>query len=429
MIRVLLVSVLLAAAPLQGAVRLAPELRQLYEDLHRYPELSFQERNTAKRLAQELRKAGVKVSEGIGGFGVVGILENGPGPVLLLRADSDALPVREETGLPFASQVTQLDGSGRKVPVMHACGHDVHMTVLVGTVLALQKQRYLWQGTLVLVVQPAEERGQGALQMLRDGLFEKFPRPAYNLALHVAADMPTGTVGYTPGYAFANVDTVDITLFGEGGHGAAPHKAKDPIVLAAQLVLALQTIVSREVAPNESAVVTVGSIQSGTQHNVIPQEATLQLTVRSYGPEVRAQILSAIQRISKGLASAAGTAEPRVSILETYTPSVYNDPALSERAAGTLAKSLGSDRVQKIPPVMVGEDFGRYGLVEPRIPSLIFWLGSIENSQFQEALAGKRKLPTLHASQYRPDPDPTIDTGIRAMTALVNDLLAPTGAR
>jgi len=261
--------------------------------------------------------------------------------------------------------------------------------------------------------------------MLQSGLFRKFPRPNFNLALHVSADLPSGMVAYTPGYAFANVDTVDITVYGEGGHGAAPHKTRDPVVLSPQLVLVLQTIVSREVAPSESAVVTVGSIHGGTQHHVIPNEVTLQLSVRSYGPKLRGQILAAIKRISAGLAATAVTREPSVSILDLYTPSVYNDPGLSERAARILSTSLGAEQVEKIHPVMVGEDFGRFGLAKLRIPSLIFWLGSVEASHYREAQAGKRKLPTLHSSQCIPDPDPTIETGVRAMTSLVYDLMGP----
>jgi amidohydrolase len=412
--------------------RAETNLYQLYEQLHQNPELSFQEEKTTERMARELKKAGAEVTERWGGFGVVGLLKNGKGPVLMIRADADGLPVLEETGKAFASRVTQKDKEGRVVPVMHACGHDVHMTVLLGTLHELQKKRDQWQGTVVFVVQPAEERGQGALNMLKAGLFEKFPRPDYNVALHVSADLPAGRVAYTPGYAFANVDTVDIKVFGEGGHGAAPHRTKDPIVLASQLVLALQTIISREIAPNNPAVLTVGSIHGGAQHNVIPNEVQLQLTVRSYAPEVRTQILDAIKRISRGLGLAAGLPEqklPQVSILETYTPSVYNDPALTERFAATLGRTLGSAQVEKVPPVMVGEDFGQYGLVQPRIPGLIYWLGSVNGTAFQEATRQGKSLPTLHSSTYIPDAKPTIDTGVKAMTAVALDLLQITSRK
>jgi hippurate hydrolase len=343
----------------------------------------------------------------------------------MLRADSDALPVREETGLPYASKVTQIDSEGRKVPVMHACGHDMHMTVLVGTVDKLLTEKNRWRGTLVLLVQPAEEKGLGALQVLNDGLFKRFPRPQYNLALHVAADLPAGSFGYTSGYAFANVDTIDIKVRGEGAHGAAPHQSKDPIVLSAQLITALQTIMSRELSPRESAVLTVGSIHGGTQHNVIPNEVSLQLTVRSYGEATRMQLLNAIERTTQGLATAGGYPKAEIKVLESYTPSVYNDPGLTERAAKVLSQTFGPERVQAIPPALVGEDFARYGLVEPRIPSLIFWLGSVAPEQFARSQKEGIKLPTLHSGHFSPDVPRTLDAGVSALTTLVYDLLPP----
>lgn len=413
----------LIAALWLAAASVEPDLKQLYEELHQKPELSFQEKNTSARLAEELRKAGATVTEKVGGYGVVGVVKNGPGPTIMIRTDSDALPILEETGKPYASRVTQIDGEGKTVPVMHACGHDIHMTVLVGTLRALLREKDKWQGTLVLVVQPAEERGQGALKMLKDGLFQKFPRPDYNLALHVAAELPAGRAAYTPGYAMANVDTVDIKVFGEGGHGASPHKTKDPVVLASELVLALQTIVSRELSPTQPAVVTVGSIHGGTQHNIIPSEVNLQLTVRSYGPESRAQILAAIKRISRGLGIAAGLPDnklPQVSVLETYTPSVYNDPQLTERVAKVLRATLGPDKVVEAPPVMVGEDFGQYGLQDPKIPGVIYWLGSIDAETFKSG----KKLPVLHSSTYIPDAMPTVEAGIKSMTAVALDLFS-----
>lgn len=418
-----LISTHLLAA--EDSSKLRAPLLQLYEHLHSHPELSLKENETAKLLASELRKLGLKVQERFGGTGVVAVYSNGEGPNILIRADSDALPIAEETGLAYASHRHQLDSSGMDVPVMHACGHDVHMTVLMGTVEKLLQQKDQWHGTLIVVLQSAEEKGMGALQLLDAGLYQKFPRPHYNIALHVAADLPAGQVGYTSGYAMANVDSVDITVYGEGGHGAAPQKTKDPIVLASQLVLALQTIVSREIPPTEPAVVTVGSIHGGSQHNIIGNEVKLQLTLRSYSLEVRQQILAAIKRISRGLALAAGLPEQKMPLIEVqknFTPSVYNDPALTQRASKVFSSLLGEQSVKALPPVMVGEDFGQYGLVEPRIPSLIFWLGSIGEKRYQEAQKQRKQLPTLHSSSYYPDAAKTLATGISSMTALAIEL-------
>ena len=400
----------------------------LYEHLHTHPELSFQEQETSSRIAHELETAGFQVTTGVGGYGVVAVLENGTGPVLLLRSEMDALPVQEQTGLPYASTVMAARDDGTEVPVMHACGHDVHMTVLVGTARVLAASRDTWQGTLVLVAQPAEERGAGARLMLADGLFKRFPQPDYNLTLHASAELPAGSVGYTRGYAMANVDSVDINIRGIGGHGAYPHKTKDPVVLAAELILQLQTIVSREISPLESAVITVGSIHGGSKHNIIGDSVRLQLTVRSYSDETRDYLLHRIREISLGQARTAGLPEellPEVRIKDEYTPSVYNDPALTDQMSAVLKSALGEQNVQAVPPVMAGEDFARYGRTEPPVPSLLFWLGTVDPERYTAAMDQGNNLPGLHSPLFTPLPAPTIGTGVRAFTALARSLLAP----
>ncbi len=402
-------------------------LEALYKHLHQYPELSFQEARTAERMARELEAVGCEVTTRVGGFGVVGVLRNGEGPVVLIRADMDALPVKEATGAPYASEVTSRDEAGREVPVMHACGHDVHMACLIGTARMLAAFRSWWAGTVVFVAQPAEERGAGARAMLNDGLYDRFPRPHYALALHVSADMPAGSIGYVPGYALANVDSVDIQIRGIGGHGSRPEDALDPIVIAAQTILALQTIVSRELSPFDPAVVTVGSIHGGTKHNIIPDRVELQLTVRSYRQDVREKILASIRRIVTGIAQAAGVPEhlaPLVSIKEDeFTPAVYNDPELTERLAKRWRALLGAERVLRGRPVMAGEDFGRFGLVEPRVPVCIFWLGAVDPAQYEAAKSQARKLPALHSPEFLPAIHPTLETGVLAMTSAAMELL------
>ena len=324
----------------KGVATELPLLVSLYKNFHANPELSFMEVETAKRLAAELRAAGLTVTTGIGGHGIVGILKNGPGPTLLIRADMDGLPVQEETGLPYASKKQMVDEQGNTVYTMHACGHDVHITSFVGTARMLGQLRDQWSGTLVMIGQPAEERGAGARAMLADGLYERWPVPDYCIGLHVASDQPAGTIGHNSGYVYANVDSVDITVRGQGGHGSQPQASKDPIVLAAQIVVALQTIVSREVHPREPAVVTVGSIHGGTKHNIIPNEVKMQLTIRSYTDAVRNQILASIKRICLGTAQAAGLAKeqmPIVTVKDEFTPSAYNDPVLAKRVTDTFA--------------------------------------------------------------------------------------------
>jgi amidohydrolase len=429
---------LLAPAAAQDALdaQIAAELAALrasYEHLHRHPELSYQEKQTATYLAGELRRLGFAVSENVGNYGVpgrnaygvVGVLRNGAGPTVLLRTDLDALPVEEKTGLPYASRVRALLDD-REVPVMHACGHDMHMTAWLGAARMLVRLRDRWQGTLVMIGQPAEERGAGARALLRDGLYTRFPRPDAVVALHVSADLPAGKIGYREGYALASADSVDITVFGAGGHGAYPHRTKDPIVIAAQLVLALQTIVSREIAPLEPAVVTVGSFHAGTKHNIIPDEAHLQLTVRAYKPEVREQILAAIRRLARGVALSAGIPEDRLPRVvhseEESTPATYNDPALTERLAGALKHALGETNVVRTDPVMGAEDFSHYGLEQPRVPICMLWLGAADPQRLEAARAAGTTLPGLHSAEFAPVVEPVIQTGVKALTTAALEL-------
>jgi amidohydrolase len=402
-------------------------LKELYIDLHKHPELSFHENRTANKLAKELQTIGFEVTTHVGGTGLVGVLKNGPGPTLMLRTDLDALPVKEETGLSFASVIQTKDDLGKTVPVAHACGHDAHMTIFVGTARQLVSIKDQWQGTLVMVGQPAEERGAGARMMLKDGLFERFPRPDYNLALHVYPELAVGTVGYTKGFALANVDSVDIVVHGIGGHGAYPHTTKDPVVLASKIVLSLQTLVSREVSPLEPAVVTVGSIHGGTKHNIISDRVNLQLTVRSYSDDVRNQLLEGIKRIAVAEGKVHGLPDrllPTVKIKDEATPSVYNDPEFTERMIKVFERVLGKDKVKDTPPVMGGEDFARYGRVEPKIPSLMFKLGAMDATVLADAKALGKRLPSLHSPFFAPVAEPTIKTGVLVMTSAVLDILS-----
>lgn len=426
-----LLSLSIAAAPTQKVVRDSvakeiPSLLKLYEHLHANPEISFQEEKTGLRLGAEMKKLGFEVTQNIGGFGVVCVLKNGKGPTVLVRTDTDALPVKEATGLPFASTRTTTDDLGKTVPTMHACAHDVSMTCWNGVARVLTKLKREWKGTLVFIAQPAEERGAGARAMLADGLFKKFPLPDYCLALHVSADQPAGTLGYTSGFAMANVDSVDITVRGVGGHGSQPQSTKDPIVLAAQIVLALQTIVSREIHPLDPAVVTVGSIHGGTKHNIIPDEVHLQLTVRSYSDEVREKLIAAIKRIAIGQAMAAGLPEekhPLVKVKDEYTPAAYNDPKLVARVNGVFEKWFGKDVLIERKPTMGGEDFGRYGRTEHKIPIYMFRLGGVSSAAMKQAQALGQPLPSLHSAKFAPD-TACIKTGVTAMSAAILELLS-----
>ncbi len=405
-------------------------LEPLYVHLHKNPELSFHEARTSERMATELRDLGFTVSENIGGYGVVGVLENGDGPTVLIRTDTDALPVLEKTGKSYSSTATTVDEHGNTVNIMHACGHDVHMTVFIGTARRLTSMSDKWQGTLVMIAQPAEERGAGARAMLKDGLFERFPRPDYNLGLHVSASYPAGKVIYTKGYAMANVDSVDITVFGVGGHGAYPHRTKDPVVLSAQIINALQTLVSRELKPIDAGVVTVGSIHGGAKHNIIPDKVELQLTVRSYTDEARTKLLDGIKRIAKGQAIAMGLPAdklPDVEIKDEFTPSLYNNPELTDRIVKVLQAKLDDGQVIPGEPVMGGEDFAQYGRVEPKIPSLFLWIGGVEAGKYAQATQSGETLPSLHSPFFAPDPKPTILTGVKVVTTSALELLGKVG--
>lgn len=402
-------------------------LLELYKELHANPELSYQEYETSKKLASVLESIGYQVTRNVGGNGVVALLENGDGNTVMFRADMDGLPVEEKTGASYASKNRVKNLDGEEVFTMHACGHDVHMTVLIGVAEYLYKIKDTWQGTLLLVLEPAEEVSGGARNMIKDGLFTKFPRPDFNLAFHVSASLQAGKVGYLPGWAMANVDSVDITVKGLGGHGAYPHTTKDPIVIAANIVTQLQTIVSRQIAPTDPAVVTVGSIHGGTKHNVIPNEVKLQLTLRSYTDEVRNQTLSSIERIVRGSAISAGLTEeyfPVIEIKDEYTPAVFNNPSLVEKVQRSFVNTLGDDKVIEVSPVMGGEDFGMFGRVEPIIPTALFWLGAVNNEVYEKAKRDDLTLPSLHSDLFLPDADPAINTGVEAMSNAIVDLFA-----
>jgi hippurate hydrolase len=397
-------------------------LEALYKHLHAHPELSLQEKETAARMAKELKEAGFEVTTGVGATGVVGVLKNGPGPTVLVRTDMDALPIVEQTGLPYASKVRVKDRQGNEVGVMHACGHDMHMTCWVGAARALAALKDKWKGTLVFIAQPAEEIGTGARLMLEDGLFKRFPKPDYCLALHCNAERPAGHVAFTEGHALANVDSVDITVRGKGGHGAWPHTTVDPVVLAARIVLDLQTIVSREVSPTEPAVVTVGSIHGGSKHNIIPAEVKLQLTVRTTKDSVRKHVLEAIERIAKGAAQSARAPEPVVKVDPgEFTPALVNDVALTRKTVAVFKEVLGADKVHERPPVMGGEDFSRYG--RAGVPVFLYWLGTMDPERVADAERGGRPLPSLHSDLYHPVPEPSIKTGVLTMSTAALNLL------
>ena len=400
-----------------------PALVELYKHLHTHPELSLQEVQTAARLAGELRKAGYDVTEKVGGTGVVAVLKNGPGPTVLVRTDMDALPITEQTGLPYASTVRVRDKFGNDTGVMHACGHDIHMTSWVGTARALAALKDKWSGTLVMIAQPAEEVGVGAKAMLDDGLFKRFPKPDYAIALHAEPRLPVGVVAYSEGMTMANVDSVDITVKGKGGHGSTPHITIDPVVLAARIVVDLQTIVSREVNPTDPAVVTVGSIHGGTKHNIIPNEVKLQITVRTTKDSVRDHVLKAIDRIARAEATAARAPDPEVVIrLDEYTPATLNDPALTKRVVAGLREVLGDGNVRERPPIMGGEDFSRYG--REGVPAFLYFLGTIGQDRYDAGQkAGAPPLPGMHSDSYAPLPGPSVKAGVTTMGVSVLGLL------
>ncbi len=416
------------AATLSEAIRSdMPMLMTLYRDLHANPELSMQEVRTPAKLAAEMRKLGFKVTEKVGKTGVVAMMQNGPGPVLMLRADMDALPVAEQTGLPFASKVRATTAQGVETGVMHACGHDTHVTAWLATARRLSAMKDQWSGILMMILQPGEETSEGAKAMLADGLFTRFAKPNYVLAFHDAAVLPAGVIGITPGYALANVDSVDITVRGVGGHGALPATTKDPIVLAARIVTTLQTLVSRENDPLNPAVVTVGSFHSGAKHNIISDEAKLQLTVRSYKPQVRKALLDGIARISRGEAIAAGVPEDRMPIVtvreEQSTPATFNTDGFSAHARKLFTAHFGADRLASPPPAMVGEDFSRFHLADQSIESLLFWVGGTPKAKWDAANGDPQKLPSLHSPFWAPDAEAVISTATEALTIAALDVL------
>ena len=412
-----------------------PSLLAIYKDLHSHPELSTREERSAGIVAKELKAAGCEVTERVGKydqpgatcFGVVGLMKNGAGPTVLVRSDLDALPVHEETGVPYASTVNTKNNEGKEVPVMHACGHDIHMSTLIGTARALGKLKDKWHGTIVFIGQPAEETVGGAKAMLKDGLYTRWPKPDYALALHDDAEIETGKIGVTEGYAFANVDSVDVTVHGIGGHGAYPHKTKDPIVLSAEIINAWQTIASRENNPLDPLVVTVGSIHGGTKHNIIPDEVKMQLTVRTYKEEVRKKTLAAIERMAKQCATMAGLPAdklPEVRVREDeFTRATYNNPELVKRVSAALKASLGEDKIVVKDPTMGGEDFCEYSLPDHSIPAFMIVVGAVDPAKAAESKKTGAPLPSLHSSKFAPVPEPTIRTGIIGMTTAVLELM------
>lgn len=401
-----------------------PNLVELYKHLHTNPELSLQEEKSAAQMAKELEKVGFEVTTKVGGTGVVGVFKNGKGPTILVRTDMDALPVVEQTGVPYASQVKMRDKLGREVGVMHACGHDIHMTCWTGTARVLTAMKDRWQGTLVFIGQPAEEIGLGARMMLQDGLYKRFPKPDYCLALHSDSLLEVGHINYTEGLAMANVDTLDILVKGKGGHGAAPHTTIDPVVLSARIILDLQTIISRERNPVEPAVITVGSIHGGTKHNIIPNEVKLQLTVRTTTDVMRKNVLEGIKRICKANALGARAEEPEITIHnEEFTPKLVNESKLTRKTVALFKEILGEEKLHERPVIMGGEDFSRYAN-GGEIPVFMFFLGTIDADRVAAARKeGANPLPSMHSDSYYPVPEPSIRTGVKAMSMAVLNLV------
>ena len=412
-----------------------PSLLAVYKDIHSHPELSAHEERTSAIIAKELRAAGCEVTEHFGKYdkpnlkcyGVIALMKNGEGPRVLVRTDMDALPVEEKTGLPYASKVTTKDDEGKDVHVMHACGHDAHMAAFVGTVRALQRLKNQWHGTIMFVGQPAEETGSGARALLKGGLYDRFGKPDFALGYHDNSFLETGKITVCEGYAYANADFVNITVRGVGGHGALPHTTKDPIVLSAEVINALQTIASRENNPLDPVVVTVGSIHGGTKHNIIPDEVKMQISVRTYKPDVRDRVLAAIDRIAKGLATAAGIPAERAPIVEVlrdqFVPATYNNPDLTRRLVAVWKKELGTDKVEKTDPVMVTEDFSEYSLPDYSIPACDFYIGAVDPAKIAESKKTGTPLPSAHSSKFAPVPEPTIQVGMIGMTSAVFELM------
>jgi len=419
------------AAPLPApiAAQLAadyPAIDTLYQDLHRNPELGFAERQTAAKLAERAKALGFDVTTGVGGTGVVAIMKNGPGPVVMLRTELDALPVQEKTGLPFASKATTRNAAGETVSVAHACGHDLHMSAWYGTARLMAGNRKDWSGTLMLVGQPSEENVHGAEALLKDGLFTRFPKPEYALSFHDDATMPSGTIMYHAGPFRASSDVVDITVFGQGGHGAVPHEARDPIVIASRIVLALQTLVARENNPIDPLVITVGSIHGGTQANIIPDQVKLELSVRTFKPDVRKRVLASIAREAKGEALAAGAPKEPLVEVKPGTDSVYNDPDTLARMVKAVQGAVGPEFVKEMPAKMTSEDFSQYGL-QPGVKAILLHVGAVDAARLEAAKKAGQPLPGTHSPQWAPDFKPTVLNTIKAETAILLDLMPPKG--
>jgi amidohydrolase len=398
----------------------------LYQDLHRHPELSFMEFETSEKMACELRELSFEVTTNIGGNGVVGVLRNGKGKVIMIRTDMDALPVKENTGLPFESKAIVKDVRGNESPAMHACGHDLHMSVWLGTLRTLVALRNEWSGTIVAIAQPAEEVSGGSNAMIKDGLFIRFPKPDFALAYHVSPDLPSGTIGYCAGPVFAGAASAEITVYGIGGHGAMPHKTIDPIVLSARIIIDLQNIVSRETNPVKPAVVSVGTIHGGTKNNIIPEEVKMLLSIRYFEDNVFEHTKEAIGRITRGAAIAAGLAEdkmPAVTYNQEFTPPVVNDKDLVLKATGYMKDILGNEKVIQVDPAMVAEDFGKYGRTQEKIPIAVFWLGGVSQSNYNDHLENGIILPSLHNSSFAPDFEPSFKCGVSAMSKAIMGIL------
>ena len=407
-----------------------PSLMELYREMHANPELSGQEVQSAARMAREARAAGFEVTENVGGNGVVAVLRNGPGPVLLIRADMDALPVTEATGLPFASTVRVRTADGVETGVMHACGHDTHMTGWIGAARLLAASKDRWSGTLVMIGQPAEETVGGADAMIADGLFTRFPKPTHAIAFH-DGPMPAGILGYTPGFALAAVDSVDVTVRGVGGHGAYPQTTRDPIVLSARIIEGLQTVVSREVDPQDAAVITVGAIHAGTKRNIISDEARLLLTVRSFRAETRPMLLQRIRDTARGQAIAAGVPEDRMPVVTVHeaegADATWNTPEFTNAMAGVLRSHFGENRVMQVPASMASEDFGNYWRADQSIQTMIFWVGGVPQARWDAAQAGGQPVPGLHSPNWAPDAEAVVATASEALATLAMEILKPAG--
>ena len=396
-------------------------LVEFYKTRHQNPEISLEEKNTAGALARELKSIGYDVTENVGGYGIVAILRNGKGPQILYRTDMDALPMAEKTGLDYRSLVTT-EYNGSTVGTMHSCGHDMHMTTLLGTARVMAKIKDQWKGTLMLIGQPAEEIGAGAKMMLDAGLYQKFGVPDVGVGLHCNPSIPVGQIGVAEGFTMATTESIDIRVFGVGAHGATPHMSIDPVVMASMIVMELQTIVSRSIKPIDDAVITVGAIKGGTKHNIIPDEVTLQLSVRTYTQEVRALVHRRIREITRGVAIAAGLPEdkmPEVIIPDVYTPANYNYPEMVAKLKSSASRAIGSQNVVYAEPQMVGEDFSRYGQTEHKVPTVLFWLGTVTDEKIKA-----NDLPGLHSPYYFPEPQQSIETGVTVMTTLLTDLFA-----